>query len=79
MSSEDAVADRSRAVVTVDRAVCVGAAQCVLAAPELFDQDDDGLVVLLDGALSDSLDALARGAAWRCPSGAISISDRSVG
>lgn len=26
---------------------CVGAGQCVGAAPEVFDQDDDGLVVLL--------------------------------
>jgi ferredoxin len=34
-------------LVVVDRAVCVGAAQCVLAAPELFEQDDEGLVVLL--------------------------------
>ncbi|MGN0120061.1 MAG: ferredoxin, partial [Streptomyces albidoflavus] len=33
--------------VTVDSEQCVGAGQCVLNAPEVFDQDDDGVVVLL--------------------------------
>ncbi|MFE3887759.1 ferredoxin [Streptomyces lydicus] len=32
---------------TLDRERCVGAGQCVLAAPEVFGQDDgDGIVVL---------------------------------
>ncbi|HXA62668.1 MAG TPA: ferredoxin, partial [Streptosporangiaceae bacterium] len=30
-----------------DKDVCVGAGMCVLTAPELFDQDDDGLVAVL--------------------------------
>jgi ferredoxin len=29
------------------REVCGGAGRCVLAAPEVFDQDDNGLVVVL--------------------------------
>ncbi|MDH6121827.1 ferredoxin [Kitasatospora sp. GAS204A] len=34
--------------VDIDRDACVGAGQCALTAPSLFDQDeDDGLVVLL--------------------------------
>ncbi|MFD4322391.1 ferredoxin [Streptomyces sp. NPDC058548] len=33
--------------ITVDSDLCVGAGQCVLAAPEVFDQDTDGLVTLL--------------------------------
>jgi ferredoxin len=27
---------------------CIGAGQCVLSAPAVFDQDDDGIVVLRD-------------------------------
>lgn len=33
--------------ITVDIDRCVGAGQCVLSAPEVFDQDTDGLVTLL--------------------------------
>jgi ferredoxin len=34
--------------VEIDADRCVGGGQCVLAAPELFDQDDlDGTVILL--------------------------------
>ncbi|MFE4059271.1 ferredoxin, partial [Streptomyces sp. NPDC059096] len=36
--------------VTVDQESCVGAGQCVLNAPDVFDQDDDGFVVLLNEA-----------------------------
>lgn len=35
--------------ITVDEEKCCGAGQCVLIAPEVFDQrDEDGIVVLLD-------------------------------
>jgi ferredoxin len=33
--------------ITADSARCVGAGQCVLTAPRVFDQDDLGIVVLL--------------------------------
>lgn len=33
--------------VHVDLPACVGSGQCVLAAPEVFDQDDEGIAVLL--------------------------------
>jgi 4Fe-4S single cluster domain len=33
--------------ITVPREKCCGTSQCVLAAPELFDQDDNGVVLLL--------------------------------
>jgi len=36
--------------VKIDRRKCVGGGNCVLAAPDVFTQDDsDGLVILLDG------------------------------
>lgn len=34
--------------VTVNRPKCIASGACVLAAPDVFDQDDDGIVVLLD-------------------------------
>ena len=36
--------------INVDRDRCVGAGQCVLSAPDVFDQDDEGLVTVLDPA-----------------------------
>ncbi|WP_275460913.1 ferredoxin [Streptomyces noursei] len=58
--------------ITVDTGRCVGAGQCVLTAPDLFDQDDDGLVTVLDPTAGPSAGA-AREAAALCPSGAISV------
>ena len=61
--------------ITVDRVACVGAGQCALVAGALFDQDDDGIVVLLDGAPADDEQSLARRAATLCPARAISVSE----
>ncbi|MFI0463086.1 ferredoxin [Saccharopolyspora sp. 5N102] len=56
---------------------CVGAGQCVLTEPALFDQnDDDGRVVLLAAEVDDGdagLVAAAREAVHVCPSGALSL------
>jgi ferredoxin len=35
-------------VVNIDRDRCIGSGACVIACPEVFGQDGDGLVVLLD-------------------------------
>ncbi|MEV6800343.1 ferredoxin [Micromonospora rifamycinica] len=59
--------------VSADRSRCAGAGQCVLAVPEVFDQDDeDGLVLVVaqpgpgqEGAVSDAVRL--------CPSGALSV------
>ncbi|MCW2903784.1 MAG: hypothetical protein JWO67_6049 [Streptosporangiaceae bacterium] len=61
--------------VTADRRICVGAGMCVLTAPEIFDQDDDGLVKVLRPAPDDSEQAAAREAAHLCPSGAVRIDE----
>jgi ferredoxin len=61
--------------ITVDIPACVGAGQCVLVAEELFDQDADGIVVLLDASPPDSLRATARRAAALCPARAIQVSE----
>ncbi len=60
----------------VDRDLCIGAGLCVLAAPEVFDQADDGLVVLLTPDPPDGADAAIREAVRRCPSGALSLTER---
>ncbi|TXS34895.1 ferredoxin [Streptomyces sp. uw30] len=62
--------------VTVDQGRCCGAGQCVLLAPDVFDQrDDDGLVTLLDPTPAPALHAAAREAAAVCPAAAITIDD----
>jgi ferredoxin len=60
--------------VETDRDSCIGAGQCVLAAPELFDQsEDDGLVVLLEPEPAAELEGAARAAAAACPASVISV------
>ena len=60
----------------VDRDVCVGAGQCVLAAPDVFDQsDEDGLsYVLLDPVPAEQA-AAVRDAVYRCPARAVSLEE----
>jgi ferredoxin len=60
----------------VDRDVCVGAGQCVLAAPAVFDQsDEDGLsYVLLDPVPPEQASAV-RDAVYRCPARAVSLQE----
>jgi ferredoxin len=65
----------SRVKIDVSKESCVGAGQCALVAEEIFDQDDDGIVVLLDGAPGPGLQPVARRAAALCPARAISISE----
>lgn len=38
-----------------DREQCIASGTCVLMCPEVFAQDDDGLVVVLDEAPPESL------------------------
>lgn len=60
--------------VTADRDLCIAAGQCVLTAPEVFDQrDEDGLVVLLREEPSAEQAADVRLAVSMCPSRAITV------
>jgi ferredoxin len=55
---------------------CVGHAQCVVAAPELWDVDDDGYAVTrTDFAVPPGLEGKARASADACPECAITIVD----
>jgi ferredoxin len=60
----------------VDVNKCVGAGQCVRAASTVFAQnDEDGLVVVLDESPSDELLAQVRNAARLCPARAIVVEE----
>jgi ferredoxin len=59
--------------VHADRDVCIGAGMCVLTADAVFDQDDDGIVVLLDEHPADVLDV--RDAVANCPAAALSLTE----
>jgi ferredoxin len=60
--------------ILVDEAKCVGAGQCVMAAPEVFDQrDEDGIVVLLKQRVGPDEVASIRDAAALCPAAAIKM------
>jgi ferredoxin len=62
--------------VTIDQEKCCGAGQCVLAAPEVFDQrEDDGIVVLLNPDPPEDQHAATRDAAALCPAAAIAVDD----
>jgi ferredoxin len=59
--------------IVVQRDACVGAGQCALVAPDVFDQDDDGIVtVLQDNPSGSDLEAAVK-AVRLCPARAISI------
>ncbi len=59
--------------VEIDRPMCVGSGQCVLAAPGVFDQDDDGFVTLLrERPAPDQMEAVEESAAL-CPAAAIRL------
>jgi ferredoxin len=59
--------------VEVDVPKCVASGQCVLLAPEVFDQRDDGMVILLDPNPAPALHESVRESALICPAAAIRL------
>jgi ferredoxin len=60
--------------ISIDFDKCCGAGQCVLAAPEVFDQgEDDGVVILLDANPSADQYENVRQAAAVCPASVIEV------
>jgi ferredoxin len=60
--------------IRLDHAKCVASGQCVQAAPGVFDQDDDGLVVLIPGDHAAD-DAAIRQAVRVCPTRVIALGE----
>ncbi len=68
--------ERVRVSVDVDR--CCGSGQCGLTAPDVFDQDEDGIVVLLTPEPPAAATAAVLTAADCCPVQAITVESITV-
>ncbi|MEU6982553.1 ferredoxin [Streptomyces sp. NPDC046324] len=63
--------------VHVDRDRCLGAGMCALTAPQIFDQDEDeGLVTLLNARPPREHHAAVRVAAGVCPASVITVTEQ---
>lgn len=61
--------------VTVDKDLCIGAGQCVVTAPAVFDQDDDGIVELLTDTPGEGERDAVKEAEHVCPARVIAVED----
>ncbi|MBK1786423.1 ferredoxin [Prauserella cavernicola] len=61
-------------MIEADRDLCIGAGMCAVTAPEVFDQDDDGIVVTLAEQPGPDDTELVREAVQLCPAGALRLS-----
>ncbi|MGW4335913.1 ferredoxin [Rhodococcus koreensis] len=61
--------------ITIDPDKCIASGACVIANPEVFAQDDDGIVVLLDQAPAAGLHAKVREASVACPAWVIDVQE----
>jgi ferredoxin len=59
--------------VHADRHVCIAAGMCVMTTAAVFDQDDDGIVVVLTKDVSADEESRVRVAVNSCPSGALKL------
>ena len=59
--------------VVVDRDVCQDHGQCVFAAPQVFELDEEGKLVVLQEEVDESLRDVVEEAAVVCPVQAITI------
>ncbi len=63
------------AVLKADFDTCQGYANCVIAAPDVYDISDEGTVVLLKQEISEEERAKVDEAVNSCPVSALSIED----
>ena len=61
--------------VVVDYELCEGNAMCMDVAPEVFDLDDDDVVVVLEEAPGEDLRDKVVQAVERCPKQALAIAE----
>ncbi|MCF7552233.1 ferredoxin [Pseudonocardia sp. WMMC193] len=63
------------AVVKADLEACQGYANCMVGAEDVFDIDDDGVVVLLKTTIADADRMRVEEAARSCPVSALVVED----
>jgi ferredoxin len=56
-----------------DRDACISSGNCMMVSEELFDADDDGVVVLLAEDIPESEEDHAREAVRICPASALRL------
>lgn len=61
--------------ISLEKDKCITSGQCVMVAAAVFDQDDEGVVVLLDENPPESEHAAVREAAMICPAQLIHVSE----
>jgi ferredoxin len=59
--------------IEVDADKCIASGQCVLIAPEVFDQDDQGYVIVLDDSPGNEFREAMEEAVLICPAAVIRI------
>ena len=59
--------------IVVDYSKCTGLGMCEAEAPDIFEVQDDGTLVLLDETPSEDQRAAAEAAVESCPTEALSI------
>jgi ferredoxin len=65
--------------ILANRATCIGSGQCVFTDPDAFDQDDDGIVLVLRPQPSTASElAHAREAVHVCPSRSLSLTSEAA-
>jgi ferredoxin len=64
--------------ITADRGRCVGSGMCVFHAPDVFDQDADGAVLVRVIDVDPERDDRVQHAVDGCPTAALSLVEASV-
>ena len=64
--------------IDIDTDRCIGAAMCVMHAPAVFTQDDDGVVELLPDGTGRARSPQVAEAVSACPVQAITLHDQEV-
>lgn len=62
-------------LVKADGGLCQGYANCIMDAGEVFDLDEDGLVVILKPVIGEEERALVEQAIANCPVSALSLAE----
>ncbi|MBM7366062.1 ferredoxin [Gordonia hydrophobica] len=68
-----AIDDSPTLTVVADLDLCDGYGECVKAAPDHFELDDDGFVVVTDENVTEEAEGRVIAAVTRCPKSALTL------